>query len=546
VFSALIIDADDVARGSIERALGPWGFQFDSSTDAPEAMNLARTSTPDIIFLRVELPSASGFSVCNKLRRSEETKYIPLVMYASDVTDDVFEQHRNLKTRADEYLKLPLDNGRLVEAVRALIPLPASPETGGEELDVDIEDARAGEPSPEDSLAMTDLDADFEEIEAAGEESGAVAVDELGLETDAAFDALMGAEGGSLAESLEPEPEPKPRAARRSAPPPPEPEPEARPSAGGGGTGEVSARREVLNLKAQIVQKDRELLSLREELDERERSILDVKHKNRELQQQLSELESRALSMEEQGLSAQESAEAAARDKETILKREEGLKTRLEVAQKKLKSLEDELATSQQNAAQTQSALREQVGGLEGQLSSERARASELEHERDDLLEGLAAAKDETRQRTEALAAANEKGDRLTETVGQLENELAQTKRNAETELATARAEHARKLEETVQEHQAEAEFQEGQLAKLRAQLAEAKEALDGANAEIDTLTNELGETKKQLGERVTALEADLAELNESLVRVEGELERRNEAAKRAQQALAVALKVLE
>ena len=89
MFSALIIDADADARTRIEQSLEPFGLEFSSSPEPNEAMNLARTMTPDIIFLRVELPGASGFSVCNKLRRNDETKYIPLIMYASDVADDV-------------------------------------------------------------------------------------------------------------------------------------------------------------------------------------------------------------------------------------------------------------------------------------------------------------------------------------------------------------------------------------------------------------------------------------------------------------------------
>ncbi|MBK8238494.1 MAG: response regulator [Deltaproteobacteria bacterium] len=111
MFSALIIDADPDAARAIEVVLRPHGFEFTTTQDASDAMTLARTSTPDIIFLRVELPNVSGFSVCNKLRRNDETKYVPLVMYASGVSDDVFNQHRNLKTHADEYLKLPFANG---------------------------------------------------------------------------------------------------------------------------------------------------------------------------------------------------------------------------------------------------------------------------------------------------------------------------------------------------------------------------------------------------------------------------------------------------
>ena len=86
MFSALIIDADEAANASIRSALAPFGFEFTATQDASEAMSLAKTATPDIIFLRVELPNVSGFSVCNKLRRNDDTRYIPLVMYASDVS----------------------------------------------------------------------------------------------------------------------------------------------------------------------------------------------------------------------------------------------------------------------------------------------------------------------------------------------------------------------------------------------------------------------------------------------------------------------------
>ena len=158
MFSALIIDADPDATDSIQGALGPFGFEFTSTQDAPEAMTLARSATPDIIFLRVELPNVSGFSVCNKLRRNDETKYIPLVMYASGVSDDVFNQHRNLKTHADEYLKLPFHDGRLVDAVRALIPL-ADRDEGALEVDIDdVEDV----PHPfASSLDMPEFDEEF-------------------------------------------------------------------------------------------------------------------------------------------------------------------------------------------------------------------------------------------------------------------------------------------------------------------------------------------------------------------------------------------------
>ena len=73
MFAALIIDADADARNVIESSLTPYGVEFTTSHEPADAMTIARTATPDIIFLRVELPGASGFSLCNKLRRNDDT-----------------------------------------------------------------------------------------------------------------------------------------------------------------------------------------------------------------------------------------------------------------------------------------------------------------------------------------------------------------------------------------------------------------------------------------------------------------------------------------
>ncbi len=107
--SALIIDADGKTPATLKNILAPYGFEFTITENGPEAVNVARQAAPDITFLRAELPLTSGFSVCNRLRRHEDTKRIPLIMYSSNVSEDVFEQHRNLKTHADDYLRLPLD-----------------------------------------------------------------------------------------------------------------------------------------------------------------------------------------------------------------------------------------------------------------------------------------------------------------------------------------------------------------------------------------------------------------------------------------------------
>ena len=653
MFAALIIDADAEARNAIESSLSPYGLEFTVSHEPSEAMSLARTSTPDIIFLRVELPGASGFSICNKLRRNDETKYIPLIMYASDVADDVFAQHGKLKTRADEYMRLPVGSETLLDTVRTLLPLPGKPKSPPspspaavaddliEDIDLDI----VGELDPIDD------DSDFDEVEFGGVEpevdgAGAAPVVDLGEETDAAFDALtfeddddddfaLAPDDAIQPEELDEPDTPAPAPAKRVSEAPPassilqvaerEPEPvieavdpepvidvapeidgvsvieqvdevsveleavSLEPQSSGAearqheSSGNLSARREVLRLKSELNKRERELLTLRDELEGKERGILDAKHRNRQLQGQASEAEARALQLEEQIISAQEQAEAAIQNAETTRKREDGLKTRLEIAQKKAKELDAELSDSNKQRVALDSARSElaaqvegfaaRLQGLEDELGEARELSKAAEDERDGLASALAEQKNaaaELAEQLETLQAASaaqlaERDQQLAERDQQLaerEQQLAErdqqllerdeqlAERSAQLDERTRQlserdhqllersqqlAELEEKLSTIAEDHQSEVEFYEKRADQMR-------EAADRATSEKQELTDALEQQRAQQA----ASEASEARLTQRLTELEQQLAARADAARRAQQALAVALKVLD
>lgn len=655
MFSALIIDADPEAARSIQATLKPYGFEFTTTQDANEAMTLARTATPDIIFLRVELPNVSGFSVCNKLRRSDETKYVPLVMYASGVSDDVFNQHRNLKTHADEYIKLPFGHGQLVETVRALIDMPADAGEVGSEvgvdvsaLDVDIDDVEeAGRAAPESGLEMREFD---EEFAAMSQETGShkpVRRPEVGLgeETDAAFDALTVDASDDepspppAAETSAPEPEPEVEPEVAATPEPePQPEPQAEPQAeaepvaaeparpepaspppprratnanvGGGEEdgGEFKAQREVIALKAQLNVKNREILALKEEVESRDRGVLDLRHKNRELLAQIGDIEEKLVTAEEQIITEKERAEAASRDKNTILKREEGLKGRLELAQKKIKDSEEALTGAQAASAASEQRHNGEVAGLQGKLATAERDGTE-QRRRADRLEGeLASTTAHLDEATTALEQSRARSADLSDAVtraeaeaSELRREIERVRREGEEDRASAleearglaEAEKAAALKALGEEQQAEMEFAEGQrraevervrtegeealaavradIEKLRAQITEAEES---ATAERERMLRQLSEVRAEAASVAATLTAerdttmasleresatlrtttsdldstrsDLESTRASLRAAESDLAARREAARRAEQALAVAMRVLD
>src|SRR4029079_6376069 len=105
----------------------PKGFRVESIPKGDDAMEWGRDKKPAVIILSVE-PRKVGYAISNKLRRSPSLREVPLVLISSEETLATFEQHKKLKSRADEYLLKPLQESVFVSKVAKLAGVD-----GGEE-----------------------------------------------------------------------------------------------------------------------------------------------------------------------------------------------------------------------------------------------------------------------------------------------------------------------------------------------------------------------------------------------------------------------------
>ncbi len=139
-------DADFVREAS--SALEQKGFETRTTGDGKEGLDLARDERPDAIVLCVELPKMSGYSICNKLKKDEALKSIPLVIISAEATQDTFEQHKKLKTRAEDYLIKPFEPSDLADRLAALVGLPTPPSDEEVVTLADVELEALAEPEP--------------------------------------------------------------------------------------------------------------------------------------------------------------------------------------------------------------------------------------------------------------------------------------------------------------------------------------------------------------------------------------------------------------
>ena len=93
------------------------GYSVDVAGDGLAALEKARSSMPDIIFLDIRLPKLDGMSVLEALREDSTTRHIPVVILSNWNEKELVD--RGVKLGAlDHMIKSQTTPARLSERVR--------------------------------------------------------------------------------------------------------------------------------------------------------------------------------------------------------------------------------------------------------------------------------------------------------------------------------------------------------------------------------------------------------------------------------------------
>ncbi len=115
----LLIDDDPIISEMVTLNLEHAGYQVSQASDGIKGQALAIQLMPDMIILDLMLPRVDGFTVCQRLRRDERTKEIPVMMLtAMGQTQDKVE---GFNAGADDYLTKPFELEEMLARVRALL-----------------------------------------------------------------------------------------------------------------------------------------------------------------------------------------------------------------------------------------------------------------------------------------------------------------------------------------------------------------------------------------------------------------------------------------
>jgi signal transduction histidine kinase len=112
----LVVDDDLDTVELVTKRLHVEGYGTSEAYDGEQALQAVRQYEPDLIILDIKMPKIDGYEVCRRLKGSEQTKVIPIIMLT--VKSKVPDKVRGLDIGADDYIAKPFDYRELSRRVR--------------------------------------------------------------------------------------------------------------------------------------------------------------------------------------------------------------------------------------------------------------------------------------------------------------------------------------------------------------------------------------------------------------------------------------------
>ncbi|WP_370573938.1 DUF835 domain-containing protein [Methanomethylovorans sp.] len=114
----LVVDDEEMNINLLEAYLMN-DYEIIPAYTGTEALEIVKEKKPDLVLLDVMMPDMNGYAICNKLKSSPETQFIPIVMVTALSGKE--DRIQGISAGADDFLIKPLDRLELKTRVSSLL-----------------------------------------------------------------------------------------------------------------------------------------------------------------------------------------------------------------------------------------------------------------------------------------------------------------------------------------------------------------------------------------------------------------------------------------
>ena len=117
--SILVVEDDEDILQLLKYNLAKEGYRVTAVTSGEEGLQLARSTTPDLLLLDLMLPGIDGLEVCRTLKIDAKARQIPIIMLTAKGEEaDIVS---GLELGAEDYITKPFSPKVLLARVRAVL-----------------------------------------------------------------------------------------------------------------------------------------------------------------------------------------------------------------------------------------------------------------------------------------------------------------------------------------------------------------------------------------------------------------------------------------
>jgi len=117
-FRVLVVDDDQDMAAFLARMLAQQGLKAEIVTDGYAALAAIAADPPDLVLLDVQMPGPDGFEICRRLKASESTALLPVVLVTA--LEDHQSRVRGIEAGADDFISKPVRREELIARVNTL------------------------------------------------------------------------------------------------------------------------------------------------------------------------------------------------------------------------------------------------------------------------------------------------------------------------------------------------------------------------------------------------------------------------------------------
>jgi DNA-binding response OmpR family regulator len=115
----LVADDDEDMLELVTLLLERRGYEIARAADGQEALGLVSSRRPDLAVLDVRMPKVDGFEVSRRIRESDDTREMPVILLTALAYDK--DVARGFDTGATDYVKKPFSPRELVARIDTIM-----------------------------------------------------------------------------------------------------------------------------------------------------------------------------------------------------------------------------------------------------------------------------------------------------------------------------------------------------------------------------------------------------------------------------------------